>query len=69
MHSSATPNLGSEQASVFLNVYMSIILFSIAGLARKRSCYSLLSSASETPTVVRFLGSTAYLIVRLFKGE
>ncbi|KAF8551876.1 glycosyltransferase family 2 protein [Imleria badia] len=49
---SAIPIPGSGKVSVFVNVYMSCILFSIAGL-----------------TSVRFLGATAYLIVRLFIGE
>lgn len=40
--SSATPSPGSGNVSQSVNGYMSFILFSVTGLACKRSCYSLL---------------------------
>ena len=47
---------------------MAFILFSVVGLACKRSRDSV-PRILKTRTVVRFLGSTAYLIVRMFAGE
>jgi chitin synthase len=56
--SSGTGNLATT--------YMGILLYSVAGLARE-SFPGLM--AVLTFSVFRFVGSTAYLIVRLFAGE
>jgi len=54
-----------------VNGYMAFLLFSVAGLACEcwiipllYGCWILL-----LPSVVRFVGSTTYMIVRLFAGE
>jgi len=54
-----------------VNGYMAFLLFSVAGLACECwvipllwGCWILL-----LPSVVRFVGSTTYMIVRLFAGE
>lgn len=51
---------------------MAFILFSVAGLACTLFPDDAICSANFTnrlPPVVRFVGSTVYMIIRLFSGE
>jgi len=54
-----------------VNGYMAFLLFSVAGLACECWVISLLYGCwiLLLPSVVRFVGSTTYMIVRLFAGE
>ena len=68
----AKASTGSGGANSAVNGYMAFLLYSVAILA----CESLNCLASKQKSgfnfcllVVRFLGSTTYMIVRLFAGE
>lgn len=49
--------------------YMGVLLYTVAGLACKLFASSPEMNKQLTFPVFRFIGSTAYLIVRLFAGE
>jgi hypothetical protein len=74
-NSTATGKAATKGAAATVNGYMAFLLFSVAGLACKRVplvfLFVLFSDGFVflLLSVVRFVGSTTYMIVRLFAGE
>jgi chitin synthase len=68
-----TSTSGSGNAQKVVSGYMAFLLFSVAGLACKSLppvwTTGLRYNADVVFLVVRFVGSSAYMIIRLFAGE
>lgn len=70
LNSSATGKAADNGAQSTVNGYMAFVLFSVAGLACTLPCLLLLPICAHIKLlVIRFCGSTSYLLVRLFAGE
>lgn len=66
----ANANAATEGANKSVKGYLTFLLFSVAGLACQSFRFPFLDNANFLfAIVVRFVGATTYMVVRLFAGE